>query len=163
MVCLVCALSDALLIAAGVSGFYVLAAALPGLLPAAKIGGAVFLFGYGARSFWSAWRATESLTAGGKNPGSLSATVAACLAFTWLNPHVYLDTVVLLGSVSTQYEGAKIAFAGGAMSASFAFFFALGYGAAYLAPWFAKPRAWKILDVAIGAVMWYIAATLLIN
>ena len=85
-----------------------------------------------------------------------------CLAFTWLNPHVYLDTVVLLGSVSTQFGDDVEYFAAGAMTSSFVFFFSLGYGAALLRPLFAKAIAWRVLDVLIGCVMWGIALRLLL-
>jgi L-lysine exporter family protein LysE/ArgO len=84
-----------------------------------------------------------------------------CLALTWLNPHVYLDTVVLLGAVAAQYDD-RLNFALGAMTASFVFFFSLGYGARLLAPFFSKPRAWQVLDVIIGVIMWAIAAKLLL-
>jgi len=162
-VCLVCALSDAILIVAGVSGFHVLVDAYPGVETVARYGGAAFLGVYGARSFWAAWRASQALQAAERARGSLAAAVATAVALTWLNPHVYLDTVVLLGSVSTQYAGARGAFAAGAVAASFAFFFGLGYGARVLTPLFSRPAAWKILDAAIGAVMWSVAASLLIG
>lgn len=163
VVCLVCALSDTLLITAGVAGFYLMVAKLPWLEVAARYGGAAFLLAYGARSFWAALRATEYLQAADHAHGSLPAAVSACLALTWLNPHVYLDTVVLLGSVSTQYPGGKIAFAGGASLASFLFFFSFGYGSRMLLPFFSKPVSWKILDALIGVVMWSIAAGLLLG
>ena len=83
--------------------------------------------------------------------------MATCLGFTWLNPHVYLDTVVLLGSVSSSFEGRKLAFGAGAVIASFCFFFSLGYGARLLRPLFAKPVAWRILDLLIGLMMFTIA------
>ncbi|MDD9856322.1 MAG: LysE/ArgO family amino acid transporter [Gammaproteobacteria bacterium] len=162
-VCLVCALSDAILIIAGVSGFHYLIDAFPRLEAAARYGGAAFLAAYGARSFWVAARASQTLQAAERAKGKLAAAVATCLALTWLNPHVYLDTVVLLGSVSTQYPGARPAFAAGAVGASFAFFFGLGYGARVLTPLFSRPVAWKILDAIIGAVMWSVAASLLIG
>ena len=92
---------------------------------------------------------------------SLAKNIATCLALTFLNPHVYLDTVVLLGSVSTQYAGAKTQFAGGAALASMTFFFTLGFGARLLSPLFRKPAAWRILDAGIGAVMWTLAVLLL--
>jgi L-lysine exporter family protein LysE/ArgO len=85
----------------------------------------------------------------------------ACLAFTWLNPHAFLDTVVLLGSISTRYPNNRLEFAIGASIASFVFFYALGYGAKFLAPIFKKPIAWKILDFLIGCVMWAITYSLL--
>lgn len=86
--------------------------------------------------------------------------LATCLVLTWANPHVWLDTVVLLGSVSAQYPGRGVAFAGGAMAASLVFFSALGFGARLLAPVFARPRAWVWLEVGVGLVMWAIAAGL---
>jgi L-lysine exporter family protein LysE/ArgO len=90
----------------------------------------------------------------------LRAALLTVLALTWLNPHVYLDTVVLLGSISAQYDN-RVAFGAGAVTASFTFFFALGYGARLLAPFFANPRAWQVLDAIIGLTMWAIAAKLL--
>jgi L-lysine exporter family protein LysE/ArgO len=93
----------------------------------------------------------------------LGATVAACLAFTWLNPHVYLDTVVLLGSVGAQYAGQRIAFALGAITSSFLFFFSLGYGARLLRPLFESPKAWRVLDGLIGVTMLLLAAKLVLE
>src|SRR6056297_343330 len=160
-VVLVCACSDAVLVAAGVSGFGMLAERVPGLERVMRYGGAAFLLVYGARSFRAAWRGGAVLEAG-QGAGSLQRAVLTCLALTWLNPHVYLDTVVLLGSVSAQYPGQALAFGAGAVTASFAFFFSLGYGARLLAPIFARPAAWRVLDVAVGLVMWGIAAKLLL-
>lgn len=159
-VVLVCALSDAVLIAAGVAGFGALAQAVPGLEWGMRIFGAAFLGWYGARTLRAAWRGGECLEAG-QGAQSLRAAVLTCLALTWLNPHVYLDTVVLLGAVSAQYE-APVAFALGAMSASLVFFFALGFGARMLAPVFARPRAWRVLDLLVGLTMWAIAVKLLV-
>lgn len=157
---MICAVSDALLIAAGVAGFGALSEAWPGFEWVMRVFGAGFLFFYGARSFFAAWRGGAALDAGGEPRHSLRGVVMTVLALTWLNPHVYLDTVVLLGSVSAQYDQ-RLAFGLGAVSGSFAFFFALGYGARFLTPVFARPTAWRLLDVAIGAVMWAIAASLL--
>ncbi|MHA6346971.1 LysE/ArgO family amino acid transporter [Roseivivax sp. CAU 1761] len=163
-VCLACAASDAVLIAAGVAGFGSMAAALPWLAPAMRFGGAAFLLWYGARSLHAALRSEAALTADPARPAAgLGRTLAACLAITWLNPHVYLDTVVLLGSVAAQFEGQRAAFAGGAISGSFGFFFALGYGAARLRPVFARPGAWRALEGAVALVMWAIAARLLLG
>ena len=159
-VCLTCALSDAILIAAGVAGFGALTKAVPGLELAMRLLGAAFLIWYGARTLLSAWRGGQAMQAG-QAAGSLGKALLTCLALTWLNPHVYLDTVVLLGAVAAQYED-RLNFALGAMTASFVFFFSLGYGARLLAPLFAKPRAWQVLDVIIGIVMWAIAAKLLL-
>ena len=161
-VCLACALSDALLIAAGVAGFGALAGAAPWIEPAMRYGGAAFLLWYGARSLIGAWRGGEALLAAREDTrASLAATLGTVLALTWLNPHVYLDTVVLIGSVSSQYAD-RLAFGIGAVTASFVFFFSLGYGARLLAPLFARPRAWQVLDTGIGLVMWAIAAKLLV-
>jgi L-lysine exporter family protein LysE/ArgO len=161
-VCLVCALSDAVLIAAGVAGFGFIVQQLPWLIEAMRYGGAAFLVLYGIRSVLAAFRSTETLEAAASAAGSLRKAILTVLAFTWLNPHVYLDTVVLLGSISSQQpDGARTWFGIGATSASFAWFFALGFGARLLEPLFARPVAWKILDAAIALVMWSIAASLL--
>lgn len=161
-VCLTCALSDAVLIAVGVAGFGWLVQSAPWVAPVMTFAGAAFLVVYGALSFWRAATVSEALSAADTGAGSLRAALITCLALTWLNPHVYLDTVILLGSVSTQYEGARLAFAAGAMTASFIFFFALGYGARLLAPFFAQPAAWRSLDVLVGAVMWSLALKLIL-
>lgn len=160
---LTCAVSDALLIALGVSSFQKIAAISPMIDPVMRIAGAAFLIWYGARSAMSALRSSEALvvTAGANTP--LRASLITCLALTWLNPHVYLDTVVLLGTISTQYPGQQLAFALGAMTASFSFFFSLAYGAAWLRPLFAKPSAWRALEAAIALTMWTIAAKLLMG
>ena len=159
-VCLFCAVSDAVLILAGVYGFGSLAQVIPGFETVMRWGGAVFLLWYGARSFRAAWRGGAALQAGGNGGASLRATLATLAAITWLNPHVYLDTVVLIGSVSAQYAP-RAAFGAGAALASLTFFFSLGYGARLLAPLFARPRAWQVLDAGIGVVMWAIAASLI--
>ena len=166
-VCLTCAISDAILITVGVTSFGRVTTWLPWLEPAMRTAGALFLFLYGGRSLLAAFSARGALqpdTAGGCAKGdranSLRATLLTCLAITWLNPHVYLDTVVMLGTVSSQYEGARSAFAGGAISGSFLFFFALGYGARRLQRLFARPLAWRLLETTIGAIMWLIAAQL---
>jgi L-lysine exporter family protein LysE/ArgO len=159
-VCLTCALSDALLIAAGVAGFGTLAQAAPWIEPVMRWGGALFLIAYGARALLSAWRGGAVLTVEGGAVEALGPVLATCLALTWLNPHVYLDTVVLLGSVAAQYED-RLSFAIGAMTASFVFFFTLGFGARRLAPLFARPQAWRVLDLGVGLLMWVIAAALI--
>ncbi|MFI0395402.1 LysE/ArgO family amino acid transporter [Paracoccus jiaweipingae] len=159
-VCLFCALSDALLIAAGVAGAGALTRRAPGLMAALRWGGAGFLLVYGWRSFRAAM-VPGSLRADGPPARGLAATLAVLAALTWLNPHVYLDTVVLLGAISAQ-SPAPWVFAAGAMLASGVFFLSLGFGARLLAPVFARPRAWQVLDVAVGAVMWAIAAGLIV-
>lgn len=162
-VCLTCALSDAILISVGVAGFGLAVGALPWLESALRYGGALFLFAYAARSLISALRARhDSLAPSATQATGRAAALATCLALTWLNPHVYLDTVVLLGSVSSQYDGHKTAFALGAISASFAFFFALGYGARLLRPIFANPNAWRVLDGCVAAAMFAIGLKLVL-
>ncbi len=125
-------------------------------------GGAIFLLGYGLRAFLSAL-APGRLEAGpGRGPQGLWLAAGAGLAVSLLNPHVYLDTVVLLGSVAAQYPVTeRIAFAIGAVGASAVWFYGLGYGAGRLAPVFARPSAWRALDLGIGTVMWTIAGALI--
>ncbi|WP_245840926.1 LysE/ArgO family amino acid transporter [Puniceibacterium sediminis] len=160
-VCLTCAVSDAVLIAAGVAGFGALTTAVPGLEWGMRLFGAAFLLWYGAWSLIAAWRGGEVLRAAG-GAQSLRSALVTCLALTWLNPHVYLDTVVLLGAVAAQYDD-RLAFALGAMTASFVFFFTLGYGARLLSPVLARPGAWRVLDALIGVLMWVIAVSLLVG
>ena len=162
LVSLICALSDAILILIGVSGFHLLVASFPSLVTIARFGGALFLFGYGLVSFYNAIRVQQGMQPSDIKSNSAWQSALTCLAFTWLNPHVYLDTVVLLGSVSTQFADDITWFAGGAMSASFVFFFALGYGARLLRPVFAQARAWRFLDFVIGCIMWGIALRLVL-
>ncbi|MCG7519266.1 LysE/ArgO family amino acid transporter [Ruegeria sp. Ofav3-42] len=159
--CLTCAVSDAILIAAGVAGFGTLAHALPWFETVMRYGGAIFLTWYGLRSLNSAWRGGAVMEIGEASRTNLKPVLLTVLAFTWLNPHVYLDTVVLIGSISAQYDD-RMAFALGAMTSSFVFFFSLGYGAGVLSPIFARPRAWQVLDILIGLVMLAIAAKLVL-
>ncbi|OHV12811.1 amino acid transporter [Kushneria phosphatilytica] len=161
-ICVVCALSDAVLITAGVFGFAVLVERFAWLAVWLRYAGAAFLFCYGARSLWAALRHDEVLLPGDTAPVSLLATLGVCLAMTWLNPHVYLDTVVLIGSISTRYDGQQWPFVIGTTLASVVFFFSLGYGASLLRPVFARPVAWKVLDGLIGLTMWGIGASLLL-
>ncbi|UFM64381.1 LysE/ArgO family amino acid transporter [Paracoccus sp. MA] len=159
--CAFCALSDAVLITAGVLGAGALAARAPWFLEAMRWGGAAFLLAYGARAFRAAWRGGESLRAG-QGAAGLAATLGVLAALTWLNPHVWLDTVVLIGSISAGWED-KSGFVAGAVSASVIFFFSLGYGACWLSPLFARPLAWRVLDGLVGLVMWSIALGLVLN
>ncbi|ASJ76328.1 LysE/ArgO family amino acid transporter [Granulosicoccus antarcticus] len=161
LICLTCAFSDALLITAGVFGFGELVEHSPWIAPVARYGGAAFLLGYALLAFVSAWRGGGTLEAAERAAPSWKVALLTCLALTWLNPHVYLDTLVLLGAASVKYEAFPSAFAIGAVCASFLFFFSLGYGARLLQPLFARPMAWRILDVVIGVVMLLIAASLL--
>lgn len=160
-VCLTCALSDAVLILIGVTSLGRISSLLPWLDPAMRYAGAAFLIWYGARSLRSALRSAQALSVGEEADAGFWPTLATCLALTWLNPHVYLDTVVLVGTISTRFPGQEFVFAAGAMTGSFLFFFSLGYGAAGLRPIFAKPVAWRVLDAVIAAVMWSIAFKLL--
>mgnify|MGYP000465040822 CR=1 FL=1 len=155
-VCLFCALSDAILISAGVGGFGAVTARYPHIIDVAKFAGVVFLLGYGLQSLYASVRLSQSLTVEGQVVSSLKKALLLCFGFTWLNPHVYLDTLVLVGMVSTG-ANSKVVFAAGAVSASFFFFFALGYGARLLKPLFAKLNAWNLLAGFVGTLMLYLA------
>ena len=162
-VCLTCALSDAILITLGVTSFARVAALLPMLDPVLRLFGAGFLAWYGAKSFLRALKADDALQLAATGAGTLSQALVTCLLLTWANPHVYLDTLVLIGSLATRFPGSEAAFGAGAVTASFGFFFALGYGARLLRPIFERPGAWRALEAAIGVTMWAIAASLLLG
>lgn len=163
LVCFICAFSDALLIALGVTGFSEVVKQFPLIESIARYGGAAFLFVYALKSFMSAFSQSHTLKPSEAVPESALKIALTCLAFTWLNPHVYLDTVFLLGAISTKYEATRVEFAAGAMSASFVFFFALGYGAKLLTPIFDRPIAWKVLEFIIGIIMLAIGVSLLVT
>lgn len=157
ILCLICAASDALLIAAGVAGLGTLISQFDGLLVAVTIAGVLFLLSYGILAFRRALN-PHVLRAANEGGMSLKTAVATALAFTFLNPHVYLDTVILIGSLSAGFEGElRYAFGAGAITASFAWFFTLGYGARLLQPIFARPASWRILDAIIGVIMFLLA------
>ena len=159
----VCALSDLLLIALGVAGLGRLVQGAPSVLLIITLGGAGFLAVYGALAFRRAI-APGRLNAADTEAIGLGATIATCLALTFLNPHVYLDTVILIGALSARHTGpAAIAFGAGAGLASIVWFYGLAYGARLIAPLFARPAAWRILDILIGIVMWMIAARLVVE
>jgi L-lysine exporter family protein LysE/ArgO len=161
ILCLICAASDALLIAAGVGGLGTIIDNNPEFVRWVTWAGAAFLIAYALFALRRALKPAV-MTAAETGSGSLKAAIAQCLAFTFLNPHVYLDTVLLVGGISSRYAGAdKLHFAAGAMIASFVWFFSLGYGARLLQPVFAKPAAWRVLDLIIAAVMALIAMKLL--
>lgn len=160
-ICLVCATSDAALIAMGVLGFDAVIRRAPWLVEAMRYAGSAFLLFYGLRSMHSAFKSSTALVPSDAPAKPLAATLAVCLALTWLNPHVYLDTVILIGSLSTQFPDNKLQFAVGAATASLVFFFALGYGAALLRPVFAKPVSWRYLEALIAITMWILALSLL--
>lgn len=155
-----CAVADALLMLAGVAGLAQLLGNRPALASALTLGGAAFLSVYGLRALWRAARPSALLAAKGAGGISLRQALLQTAAFTLLNPHVYLDTVLLVGSVGAQWGEARWWFAAGAAASSVLWFTALGYGARWLAPWFARPRAWQVLDGLIGVVMLGIATLL---
>ena len=161
LVALVCALCDAILIAAGVAGLGSLIAAYPILTKIAAWGGGGFLIWYGFSALKRLFE-TETLSEDAQAKKGWKAVLSATLAVTLLNPHVYLDTVVMLGGIGGQFPAdERIGFALGAMSASFVWFFAIALGAAWLAPYVARPITWKIVDGLTCTVMWLVAYSLL--
>lgn len=156
----VCFVSDTVLIAAGTAGAGALLDRASWLETAMRVLGAVFLLGYGLLAARRAVR-PASLTAGAADSGGMGAAVVTTLALTWLNPHVYLDTLVLLGSIANGYQGLRWWFATGAVLAGLIWFTALGFGARLLRPMFARPSAWRVLDAIIAVVMTAIAVSLL--
>lgn len=158
----VCALSDAILIAAGVAGFGAASRLVPWLADAMLWAGVAFLIVYGGLRFRAAWQGGEALMPAADAPAALGPVIATCLLLTWANPHVYLDTVVLLGAISSQYAPHGLSFGIGAAAGSLVFFSALGFGARLLAPVFARPRAWVVLEVVVGLTMWTIAGGLML-
>lgn len=161
MVVLCCALSDAVLIGAGVAGFGAVNAELPWFEGTMRWLGAGFLLIWGGLRFRAAAKGGEALRPAPGKIASRPAVLASCLLLTWANPHVYLDTVVLLGSVSVGYAPWGAVFAIGGALASLSFFMSLGYGARFLAPFFANSKAWVWLEVAVGFLMWAIALALI--
>jgi len=155
-----CALADLALISAGVAGLAKVLGKAPSLTMALTIAGTAFLLWYGLRAARRAFQ-PQALRAAGGTRISLRGAVAQAAAFTFLNPHVYLDTVLLMGSIGArQPADARLWFVGGAALASGAWFAALGFGARLLAPLFSRPRAWQILDILVGATMLALAAGL---
>lgn len=156
----ICALCDAVLVTAGVAGMGRLIASNPLATDIAGLGGALFLFWYGTRAFRSAFRGSRLETeAAGAMP--LRTAVLTTLAVSLLNPHVYIDTILLLGSIAGQFQPpSHLAFGAGAVTASFLWFFILSFGAGFLAPLFRTTLAWRILDSFVGTVMWIIAISL---
>ncbi len=160
----VCAVSDIVLIGAGVAGFGTVVESFPAVLTVARYAGAAFLIGY---ALLAARRALGSSALIAETAGAsvaVGASVLTCLALTWLNPHVYLDTLVLLGSFASTYASPDRWFlAAGAMLASVLWFVALGYGARRLGPLFARPIAWRVLDSLIAVIMLGLAVGLLLS
>ncbi len=187
-VVIVCAVSDAVLIAAGIAGLGALLGVVPWLIDVVRWAGAVFLIGYGMLAARRAWRPAGALAVdesaprdpdaaehGGPGsasaPGGMTAVAAparlrgvllTALALTWLNPHVYLDTVFLLGSIASTWQEQRWLFGAGAMLGSALWFTALGFGARYLGRWLSSPRAWRWLDAGIAVVMVAIAVSLVL-
>jgi L-lysine exporter family protein LysE/ArgO len=159
----VCAISDAILIAVGVGGLGTLIQLAPWLLVVVRIGGAVFLLAYAVIAARRALRPSKLVTdeQGVRSP--LWPTVLTVLALTWLNPHVYLDTIVLLGSVAGTHGADRWWFGLGAIVASIVWFSALGFGARLLRPLFARPVSWRVLDAIIAVVMTAIAVSLVVG
>ena len=149
----ICSASDAVLIAVGVAGAGLAIGDRHWLLEVARIGDALFIFGYAALAARRAWRPATVPSGPSLPAASLPAVIAACLAFTWLNPAVYLDNVVLVGSVANASPGRQWWIGGGAAVASILWFAVLGFGARLLAPVFARPRSWRLLDVFTAVVM----------
>lgn len=151
-VVLLCTVADMLLITAGIAGVGSLVSAHPGAMDVARFGGAAFLIGYGVLAARRAMR-PAALTPAEEAPMRLGAVLVTAAALTFLNPHVYLDTVVLLGALANQQQGGRWLFGVGAVTASAVWFVTLGFGARRLAGVFATPRTWRILDGVIAATM----------
>ncbi|MBY8879396.1 LysE/ArgO family amino acid transporter [Actinacidiphila acidipaludis] len=149
----ICALSDAVLIAAGVGGIGTVVRHWPSAVSAIACVGGLFLVGYGLLAARRAMRPAALTAEGGTVGGSLRAAVLTCLAMTWLNPHVYLDTLLLLGSVANGYGGARWPFGVGAATGSVLWFSGLGFGARVLRRPFSRPVAWRVLDACIACTM----------
>jgi L-lysine exporter family protein LysE/ArgO len=159
----ICAVSDVVLIVAGVAGVGALVENAGWAIDLVRWLGVAFLTAYGVLSLWHA-RSPQALRAADASASSLAGVAGRALALTWLNPHVYLDTVLLLGSLAASHgSGGRWWFAVGAGVASIAWFVGLGYGARLLGPWLARPRAWQALDVLIGLTMLAIAASLVLS
>ena len=161
-VVILCAVSDLVLIVAGVAGVGALVTAHPQLMTIARYGGAAFLLGYG---LMAARRALQPavMTPGDAGSARLPAVLLTCLTLTFLNPHVYLDTVVLLGTLASQQGEARWRFGAGAAAASLVWFFCLGFGARQLAGLFAQPVTWRILDGVIALTMIALSVSLALN
>jgi L-lysine exporter family protein LysE/ArgO len=173
----ICAASDALLIALGVSGVGLVLQAVPWLIGVVRWAGALFLVGYGLLAARRAWRPSGEALGGPAGQGAaasdpppagvatrtrLAPVLLTCLALTWLNPHVYLDTVFLLGTVANTHGDDRWLFAAGAMAASIVWFFGLAFGARLLGRWLSTPRAWRILDAVIAVVMIVLGVSLVL-
>jgi L-lysine exporter family protein LysE/ArgO len=162
-ICLFCAASDAILIWGGTYGLGVVLQSLPWLVPIMTFGGAAFLLWYAVKAFRRALK-PAALAEDGKTTTSLTMALLTCAAFTWANPHVYLDTVILVGSIANaRPAGEQAPFAAGATLASFIWFFAIGYGAKALRGPLSKPIVWRAIDAAIAIVMFWLAVKLVLG
>jgi len=158
----ICAVSDIVLISLGTVALSWVARVASPALTVMRWGGVAFLVFYGLLSLRRAWRGEElGVDDDLSKPSRLWPTILTTLALTWLNPHVYIDTVLLLGSLANSHRPDQWWFAGGAMLASCIWFPLLGFGARWLRPLFRSARAWRVLDVVIALVMWGIAASLI--
>ena len=161
-VCLVCSLSDALLISAGVLGLGTFLAGVEGAELLISVAAALFIAGYGVLRVRSSMDPV-GMSVGEEEALGLGPTIGTALAFTFLNPHVYLDTVLLIGGASSRYASDdRVAFALGASLASFLFFFALGYGARRLSSVLDRPESWRVIDMGIACVMFAIAGAIML-
>ena len=156
-----CVVCDALLVAAGVFGLATILAQNPVLLSVARWGGAVFLLWYGTQALRRAFANSSLEQSAGQTARSLKAVMLSALAVTLLNPHVYLDTVLLIGSLGAQ-QSVPGAYVIGAASASLLWFFTLALGAAWLAPWLARPGTWRLLDLLVAVMMYTVAVQLIV-
>ena len=157
-----CTVSDMALIAAGIAGFGALIATHPDVITVAKIAGAAFLVGYGLLAARRALR-PGALTPAETAPARLAGVLATCLALTFLNPHVYLDTVVLLGALANEHRDGRWLFGIGAVTASAVWFTSLGIGARQLTGLFASPMTWRILDGVIAITMFALGSYLAVS
>ena len=161
---LVCSVSDALLIGAGIAGVGALLQSSPVFVEVIRFAGAAFLLGYGVMAARRAVRPGVLTTSGRQPAVGLGAALSTVLALTWLNPHVYLDTVLLLGSVANQQaQDLRWWFGAGAIAASIVWFSALGFGARFLRPFFARPSSWRILDGLVATVMFLLGLRLAVG
>jgi L-lysine exporter family protein LysE/ArgO len=160
---LFCSVSDAVLYAAGVAGIGAVTSLSPWLMTAFQIVAVGFLLAYGATALWRATRPEALVVASASRTPSVWAALGTVAAFTWLNPHVYLDTCVMIGSLSQRFGEDKWVFALGATIGSWLWFFSLGFGARLLRPMLANPRTWRILDSSIALIMFAVAAGLVVD
>ena len=162
-ICLFCSMSDAILIWSGIYGLAAVLAVAPQMLALLRYGGAAFLVWYGVKAFRRALD-PNAMTVSDSNSKSLVSALAMCAAFTWLNPHVYVDTVLLVGSIANaRVSGEQLPFAFGASLASFVWFFVIGYGAKALRGPLSQPKVWRGIDAAIAGIMFWIAIKLLLG